>query len=374
MQILEFVPTRADHRDRVRATAPHWHDFSLRWTIAAAIGAGAITAIAEEMLSLEIDRIAFAIALLGLIAAIGVGAREITIRRRVAAWTAPAGPTRIEVGEDRIVMIEDGRRRTQTWEGLIGVSIDERLVMLHAEPETASVAVPARAFADRAAMIAFFGLAEERIGRDDEDDDTKATLAVAPDRTFAVTVGRDGDDRATAALRQRGAMSFDRAALATTIGGGAVSAATVVVGGAVLGRGFDPVIALAAAWIGATGTTWWGARRVETARRKAVAEAGRRIGAQVVTIDASGVTRTGRDVEARLGWAAIDRIEVRDGCVVLATAWGEAIVAPRRCFADDDAFADFEQAARAHRRVARAAARNANTAPGEPDAAISKGP
>ncbi len=289
---------------------------------------------------------------------------------RVKRWTPPANQTEIDEHGDRLVVRENGRRRDYAWGDILAISQDDARVYIM-KSRVDYVVAPLEAFADARDMRAFVLACKERM-REREESDEASTPETAQTITsqavnftlsaalpVAVENTREGVDVALtekdsveveAALRPSGLSApvrLSTAALAIGVLGG------IVVGAPVWALSASPspegrlFAGAVAAWFGALLLTFFGARRIESARAaRWPADDPRRM-ARRFEIDEAGFVARGAQFETRIAWAGVESIRDTEQHILFITRWKEVYAVPKRCFPNADAGHAFEMKARA---------------------------
>lgn len=343
--VLAYRPGRADVAALLAPARRFDVAFDLRWLLAACVAAGVGLGLFEDATGRQApNAFVAAAAIFAAFLAGGALLRLAQRRRAVARWPLPQ-TVEARVDATGVDLREDGRARFVAWETVLAVAGDAERVMLRLDPVADSVVAPRAAFADGAEMEVFRGYAQARVEEICDD-----LAEPAPDGPLTVDVeitAQDARRVAQAGVRRMSyAQAMASAALIGALGLGGLAF--------LIARGFDLSTAwspwLAGAALGAAlgaAALGFGFDRAEARRWRDWTPQRMRL-----TIDAREVARSADGVEARIDWRAIARIERRDDDLLLWTRGDEAIVAPRRCFADDAAFARFARAARLWRRAA----------------------
>lgn len=315
----------------------------LRWLLAAGLAAGVGLGVIEDQAPLSsLGALGAAAGIVALVLLAGHGWRLWRRARALAAWPLPA-LTHVEIDHQAISLVEDGRARHVAWETALDVACDGSRVIVWTNPVADSVVLPRAAFEDEADMAAFASFAQDRI----DDDDA---LPAPPEGPLSVEVTLSAEDARRVAAGAGRPISYLQAMVGATLIG------ALGLGGVALlvARGFGVEADMRNPWLwGALAGALAGAallgHRFDRAQAKSLRDWPTTTA--TLTIDATGLTRVADGVETRVAWRAVDRIEERAQDLLLRTG-GEAYVAPRRCFRDDDAFDRFVDAARAWRRAA----------------------
>jgi hypothetical protein len=316
----------------------------LRWLLAAGLAAGVGLGVIEDGARLSsLGALGAAAGIVALVLLAGQGWRRWRRARALAAWPLPA-LTRVEIDHQAISLVEDARARHVAWETALDVSCDGSRVVVWTNPLADSVVLPLAAFEDEADMAAFASFARDRMS-DDED-----AVTTPPEGPLNVEVTLSAEDARRVAAGTGRPISYLQAMVGATLIG------ALGLGGAALlvARGLGVEADMRNPWL-------WGAlvgalagaallgHRFDRAQAKSLRDWPATTA--TLTLDAGGLTRAAEGVETRVAWRAIDRIEERAQDLLLRTG-GEAYVVPRRCFADEDGFDRFADAARAWRRAA----------------------
>ncbi|QLP96877.1 MAG: YcxB family protein [Rhodoblastus sp.] len=320
----------------------------LRWLLAAGLAAGVgLGAIEDEVKLSSLATLAMAAGIVAVVLLAGHGWRRWRLARAAAAWPLPA-EIRVEIDHQAISLVEDGRARHVAWETALGVTRDASRVIVWMNPVADSVVLPLAAFEDKADMAAFEAFADARMRDEDE------ALPPPPEGPLSVEVTLTAEDARRVGAGAGRPLSYLQAMVGATLIG------AIGLGGLALlvARGFGVEADMRNPWLwGALVGALAGAALLGHLFDRAQARSWRDwpTTTATLTIDADGLTRAADGVQTRVAWRAIDRVEERTHDLLLRTG-AEAYVVPRRCFADEDGFDRFADAARAWRAAAASTA------------------